>query len=153
VLRVSNKRPWPHKEFSAYLTELCTAAGITHDAELARRANITPSLISRWRSGMHQPSRDNLRPIAETLGVKPVLLWISAGLADPDEMNMERPSFDVLPAQVRSLVAMLSDPKLPPAEREQLLSLVDLLVVGARARLDARSVKGAKGRADVNRSA
>jgi transcriptional regulator with XRE-family HTH domain len=61
------------KDFSARLRELREAAGIDQ-AELARRAKVEQSSISRWESGKREPGVSNLFALAEALGVDPAEL-------------------------------------------------------------------------------
>ena len=46
--------------------------------DIARATNITPSVISRYLSGAHQPSTDNLIAIAKYLGISPEALLSSS---------------------------------------------------------------------------
>ena len=46
--------------------------------DVARATNITPSVISRYLSGAHQPSTDNLIAIAKYLGISPEALLSSS---------------------------------------------------------------------------
>ena len=46
--------------------------------DVGRATNITPSVISRYLSGAHQPSTDNLIAIAKYLGISPEALLSSS---------------------------------------------------------------------------
>lgn len=50
---------WDPEEFAAALAAAATAYGYTHD-DMARRAHIHRSQISRWASGRHRPSYEAL---------------------------------------------------------------------------------------------
>ena len=46
--------------------------------DVARGTNITPSVISRYLTGAHQPSTDNLLAISKYLGISPEALLSSS---------------------------------------------------------------------------
>ena len=46
--------------------------------DVARGTNITPSVISRYLTGAHQPSTDNLLAISKCLGISPEALLSSS---------------------------------------------------------------------------
>lgn len=136
LLRVRNDA-WPFEDFAAYVDALRERARIGTDAELARRSGIASSVISRWRSGQMQPSRENLAKLAEALGVKPVQLWVAAGLAHPDEMDLSGEiDLRVLPREIQDLADIYRDPRLSGAGRESLRHHLQLLIAGLRAQLD-----------------
>lgn len=142
LLRVRND-PWPVEDFFRYVDALCRRQGIASDAELARQSNIASSVISRWRSGQMQPSRENLAKLATPLHVKPVNLWIAAGLAHPDEMDLSGEiNLKVLPAEVQALADLYLDLRLTSRDREYVRRHVEVLVAGLRAELDQRPQAG-----------
>ena len=53
--------------------------------DVARGANITPSVISRYLSGTNQPSRDNLFAVATFLGVSSE--WLLSSSEAPESKN------------------------------------------------------------------
>lgn len=71
----------------AYLTEAMAAAGLSQ-SELARRAGVNESPISRWLKGSNTPSIEQLRLIAPVLGVPLIDLVVSAGHLTADEVGM-----------------------------------------------------------------
>jgi transcriptional regulator with XRE-family HTH domain len=130
---------WPYETFAKYLRKLMEAQGIADYAELSRLSGVNQTNLSNWRRGLARPSHDALRSIAGTLRVKPVLLWIQAGLVEPADLDLsEQPRFDVLPAPVRELVELVDDPHLPDDARTQILDTVSVLVSGFRARSSRR---------------
>lgn len=58
-------------------------------AELARRAGINDSPISKWLSGTNTPSLDQLRAIAGPLSLRFLDLAVAAGHLTPEEANMD----------------------------------------------------------------
>ena len=55
--------------------------------DFARATNITPSVISRYLSGAHQPSTDNLIAIAKYLGISPEALLSSSEAPESPEAS------------------------------------------------------------------
>lgn len=145
MFRVRNREPWPFREFSEYLTAARDAAGIRNDRELGERADIYPSLISRWRSGEQRPSRVKLRGVSEALGVPLVNLEIMAGLATAAELGLDAaPDVRIIPAEVRDLLDVLADDRVTEGERKLALSHVSVIAAGMRARLDAEGEEGSR---------
>lgn len=131
------KGSWPVEEFNAYLEGLMNRAGIADREELGRLSDVNSATLSRWKFGTKQPSRGTLDRLAGVLNVKPALLWIAAGLASADDLDLaQEPDLRVLPTEVRNLIDLLSEPRLPQDERDQLLAHVGLLISGVYARLD-----------------
>lgn len=121
------------QNWQAYLSGAMQAAGIDSGAELARRAGINESQVSRWLRGIGQPDLTNLRRIAPVLG-RPVLeLAVAAGHLSPEEAKLKevRPPE---PQPVDVLEAIRRDPDLLPEAREHLLNQYGLLlrIGGAR---------------------
>jgi transcriptional regulator with XRE-family HTH domain len=56
-------------------------------ADLARRAGINPSILSRWIAGSMQPGAQPLRELAHVLRVRPVDLMVAAGRLDPADVT------------------------------------------------------------------
>jgi transcriptional regulator with XRE-family HTH domain len=83
------KAKWPHREFRDYVEQAMKARGIPTPAELAREADITDALLSKWLNGKNQPSRGSLRKLATALGVDLGMLEVKAGLADEGELAVE----------------------------------------------------------------
>ena len=55
--------------------------------DVARGANITPSVISRYLTGAHQPSTDNLLAISKYLGISPEALLSSSDAPESSESS------------------------------------------------------------------
>ena len=55
--------------------------------DIARATNITPSVISRYLSGAHQPSTDNLIAITKYLGISPEALLSSSEAPESPEAS------------------------------------------------------------------
>lgn len=108
LLRVRNRDEepaWPYKSFSRYLTNVRNEAGIRNDAQLARESDTYASLISRWRNGVHQPTRQQLNKVAKAVRRPPIELWIQAGIATAEELDVEEPDRGPqMPAPLRELI-------------------------------------------------
>lgn len=138
LLRV-RRDAWPWQDFVEYVEALKLREGIPSDAELARLAEIPSSVLSRWKSGQMQPSRDNLRKLAGPLRVPPVNLWVVAGLAHPDEMDLSgQVNLTVLPAEIDELIALYRDEQTTDGDREYLRRSITGLVAAVRSDMAAR---------------
>lgn len=51
-------------------------------AELANKIGVDDSLISKWEAGARAPSKEQIKPLADALGVK--LKWLAFGEGDKD---------------------------------------------------------------------
>lgn len=141
---------WPVDDFAAYLLALMREARISDYAELSRISGVNQTQFSNWRQGKSQPSRESLNKVARALGVPPVSLWLMAGLADEQELDMaERPDLTVLPREFTELLELWRDEKLTEQQRELVRSSVAVLVGGLRAQLGERG----RGRPNVRRKA
>jgi transcriptional regulator with XRE-family HTH domain len=87
LLRVRTEN-WPAEDFRVYLDEKMRDAGLPRAADLAAAAGIDASLISKWRRGIQQPSRKNLKAIAPVLRVAPVMLYLAAGLDEAEDLDV-----------------------------------------------------------------
>lgn len=85
--RVRNE-PFDHATFSDYLSAIRDNAGIGNDAALSRASGVRASIISRWRRGEMRPSQENLNRIAAAVHIAPVALWIQAGIADHEDLDL-----------------------------------------------------------------
>jgi transcriptional regulator with XRE-family HTH domain len=56
-------------------------------ADLARRAGLKPSTLSRWLSGEQQPGTEPLRDLAHVLKIRPVDLLVAAGRLEPTDIS------------------------------------------------------------------
>lgn len=73
----------PAAAFAAVLEELRTRRNMS-PAELARRLDVSPTQVSRWRRGTAAPSIQNVRDIATLFGVDALTLETLAGyVANP----------------------------------------------------------------------
>lgn len=77
---------WPE-----YLEGAMKRARIATYADLARRAGVTDSLISRWRRGVVTPSLDKIRPVAEALNRPFLEVAVAAGALSAEEARMKQP--------------------------------------------------------------
>jgi transcriptional regulator with XRE-family HTH domain len=75
----------------AFLKAAMDAARIQTGAQLAEQAGVNPSLVNRWLNGKTMPSIENLRAIAEPLGLEPRELWVRAGYMTRAEVGLEGP--------------------------------------------------------------
>jgi transcriptional regulator with XRE-family HTH domain len=127
---------WPHEEFATYLRALMTEAGIPDYAELSRLTGVNQTQFSNWRRGISRPSRENLGKVAKVLGVRPVNLWLVAGLTDEEELDLaERPDLTVLPREFIALLELWQDGRLTEQQRDFLRMSVATLVSGLRNQL------------------
>lgn len=127
---------WPREEFIEYLRALMTEAGIPDYAELSRLSGVNQTQFSNWRRGVSQPSRESLNKVARTLGMKPVNLWLAAGLTDEEELDLEeRPDMTVLPREFTELLELWRDDRLTEEQRGHLRTSVSLMVSGMRGQL------------------
>ena len=60
--------------------------------DVARATKITPSVISRYLTGAHQPSTDNLLAISKYLGISPEVLLSSSESPELFESSKRTPS-------------------------------------------------------------
>lgn len=79
--------------FVGYLMWLRDRAGIGTNVELAERVrqsgspDFNPSIISKWKTGVTDPSVESLRAIAHALNVSPMSLYLRAGIILPEDMD------------------------------------------------------------------
>lgn len=135
LLRVRNHGDWPAGEFRDYIEALMRNAGIPHAAELARRAGIDASLISKWLNGRQQPSRPNLKKVAAPLRVAPVNLYLMAGLDEEEDLEISG-QFDLstIGPELRELLDLDRDEATSTDERSLIREVAATLVAGIRAR-------------------
>lgn len=90
VITQSAKR-WNREEFFAWLesgeTNALSRAEIPHVGRLAELAGISPSTISKWRSGKMRPTVATLTAIARVLNVKRRDILLVAGLLDEADLT------------------------------------------------------------------
>lgn len=131
---------WPWGDFVEYVEALKIREGIPSDAKLAQLADIPSSVLSRWKSGQMQPGRDNLRKLAGPLKVPPVNLWVAAGLAHPDEMDLSRQvDLAVLPPEIDDLIALYRDAQASDDDRAYMCRSINGLVATVRGDIAART--------------
>ena len=83
--------------------------------DVARGTNITPSVISRYLSGINQPSRDNLFAVANYLGVSSE--WL---LSSPEAPELKKPVHNITPHQDK-IIELLE--RMVAEKDEQIISL------------------------------
>jgi transcriptional regulator with XRE-family HTH domain len=124
---------WPVEEFVAYLRALMSEANISDYAELSRLSGVSQTQFSNWRKGTSRPSRESLSKIAKVLDVKPVNLWLTAGIADKDDLDLaEQPDLAVLPRELLDLINLWRTDALTDQEREFLRTSIAALISGIR---------------------
>lgn len=127
---------WPVEEFVAYLRALMREADIADFAELSRLSGVSETQFSNWRRGLSQPSRKSLNRVAPILRVKPVNLWLMAGIADEADLDLtERPDMTVAPREFTDLLELWHDDRLSDPQRDFLRTSVAVLVSGMRGQL------------------
>lgn len=135
LVRVRTEGDWPAGEFRDYFLALMTNAGIANIADLARRADIDPSLISKWLNGRQQPSRRNLKKVAGPFGVPPVNMYLAAGLDDEEDLDISgQYDLSAIAPEYRALLDLDRDEETTPAVRAFLRECAATLVAGVRAR-------------------
>jgi transcriptional regulator with XRE-family HTH domain len=112
----------------AWLDQLKESRDIPSDMQLAQRAKISaPSVISGWRTGRTQPSKENLRKIANYAGEAPVTLWRLAGLVDDGDLDApELAPSEPLPRQIQDLITLYRGAD--KSARKVILGQVEFLV-------------------------
>jgi len=139
---------WPFEEFRDYLRALMDAAKIVDYAVLSRLADVSEAQLSRWKYGTAQPSRESLAKIAPVLNVPAMNLWIAAGLATPEELNLDvLPDMRVLPQEFRDLILMYEDGRTGTEVKAFLRRSVAALVAGIRAESTAQGRPSGRRRA------
>lgn len=128
---------WPVEDFNRYLRTLMDNAGVRDFAELSRLTSVNQSQFSLWRRGKTQPSRANLKRIAPTLGVPPVLLYIQAGLDAEADLDLESvPDFAALPKPFHELREVY-ERWTELGRGDEALRSISVLVAGLKAELGA----------------
>jgi transcriptional regulator with XRE-family HTH domain len=124
---------WPVEEFVAYLRALMTEAGIPDYAELSRLSGVSQTQFSNWRKGASQPSRESLSKVAKVVHVKPVHLWLAAGVANADELDLsDLPDLEVLPREFVELIQLWRTDRLSEADRKFIRTSLSVMMRGIR---------------------
>jgi transcriptional regulator with XRE-family HTH domain len=138
---------WPRENFLRYLDDLMRHAGIRDFAELSRRTGVNPSQLSNWKNGVAQPSRANLTRVAKVLDAAPVRLWVAAGLATADELDLTgQVDLTVLPPEFRALVDFYNARGRTDEQRAQIRAHINVAVSGLRAMFGETDTAGATSR-------
>ncbi|QOR55814.1 MAG: hypothetical protein YHS30scaffold324_46 [Catenulispora phage 69_17] len=112
--------------FAAYLKAAMQAARIPNGAQLAEEAGLAQSLVSRWLNGKTMPSIDNLRAIAEPLGLEPRELWVRAGYMTRAEVGLgEEPTAPTGRHTVEDEIR--ADARIRDDRKEPLIALLESL--------------------------
>lgn len=145
---LSRVREWSAEELGKYLSSSMRAEGIRNDAELARLAGLSQTQISNWRRGKARPSQELLDRVAAALRVPARTLYHLAGYVEPDQQSA--PDLTVLPAELRTLIALYNDPDLRDREREMLLTQAEVSRIAVQSMIDRRRAE--EGRSAGSRS-
>lgn len=125
---------WPVDDFNRYLEDLMRAAKIATRKDLGDLAGVSSTQLSNWRRGLAQPRHASLKRIAAVLGVSPIKLYLRAGLTTSAEFDLSgEPDLTVLPAEIRELIELWSDPRMSEEHRKTFLANVRITVGGMRA--------------------
>lgn len=129
-------KSWPREEFVEYLNACMQRAGIPDYATLSRLSDVSQSQLSNWHNGKAQPSQSSLKKLAAHLGVKPVNLYIAAGVYDSTELDLaQTPDLRVGPTEFLDLAELWEDPGLSDEQRSFVRRSIATLVGGLRAEL------------------
>lgn len=71
---------WSPEDFGALIDEAMAERGIGSDAELARQAGISATIVSNWRGGRYQPRRSTLDKVNAALQLDRDRLCLAAGV-------------------------------------------------------------------------
>lgn len=139
---------WPREGFLRYVDDLMRKAEIRDFAELSRRSGVNPSQFSNWRNGVAQPSRANLTRIAKVLDVAPVRLWVAAGIATEDELDLSgQVDLTVLPREILDLIALYNATGRTDEQRALIRAHINVAVSGLRMMFGETDSAGASPRA------
>lgn len=120
-------------DFGAALKAMRLRTGWVSQSGLAERAGFDHSYVSRLESGARTPTRDAVERLATALHVEPddrERLLRSAGFIGDDDSEMVRAIR--ADAEVSGLWDVLNDPDVPTEYRENMRTVVRLLVAQVR---------------------
>jgi transcriptional regulator with XRE-family HTH domain len=126
--KVSRVQDTPWGDFASYLRDAMRAVGLDPDqlgskAELARRADVHDSVLSRWLNNGAQPEIENLRKIAPVLRVRMLDLLVVGGHISPAEASLEGdPQTGRRPTAEEGI---LGDDDLTEREKRMMLAMLD----------------------------
>lgn len=125
------------QEFAELIRTARTRAGLTQ-GELAEQTGLDRSTIIRWESGsVTRPEPDQVRAVSRRLGLPPHSAAIALGFLAPEDV--ESVSADqALPPQIREVIAILEDPRISEADKN---NWVDYLMF-LREKVQKRSGNG-----------
>jgi transcriptional regulator with XRE-family HTH domain len=129
-------KSWPREDFVEYLNACMQRAGIPDYATLSRLSGVSQSQLSNWHNDKAQPSQSSLKKLAAHLGVKPVSLYLAAGVYDSTELDLaQTPDPRVGPTEFLDLTELWDDPRLNDDQRSFVRRSISTLVAGLRAEL------------------
>ena len=88
-------------------------------APFARLVGVDDRTLSRWLRSEVDVREENIRAVARAIDVPPATLLVAAGLYGPEELAAPEP---VDPREDPVIRAIMADPRLTAAEREELAS-------------------------------
>lgn len=93
---------------------------------LAKKLHVHDSAVSRWRSGQGTPAMDTLMRLAQTLGVDPIRLAVTAGLLDGQIVTATPLPLPAPTAQRQSVKEQLSKIRgITATEKQRLIQAYD----------------------------
>lgn len=120
--------------FGEWLTARALNRGFTTNSELAERAGISGPQIGRWMKGRMLPQPENMRRLAEALGVPVLELYVRAGYITEAEVGAGLPEREPMDPRVLPLIRVLEKiDRLPPRDRgviEGMLAAMNSFVAG-----------------------
>ena len=141
VFHVSKWDPETLTKFWRYIDNVCDAlrivSGRGRDAAIAARCELSASQISNWRGGRTFPTQDSLRKLADGLGRPRGTIFILAGIATSDELDVANPDLTVTPQQIRRMHELYVELG-PGRDRDDFLTLIERNNEWAESRLAQR---------------
>lgn len=89
------------RAFAEWVKSQLSPDGSASDATIARTIGISPSVLSRYRTDLTQPSFDVVRRAADKIGVPIIAALVKAGMISQDEAGVKvvEPRLAEIPAE------------------------------------------------------
>lgn len=131
--RRRDQRPEPTTNaFGDFLREVSATHGCASVADLVRLIGVDQSSVSRYLSGQTEPTLDNLRKIASSLGMSLGSLMVAGGISPAEELGLAPAPQPRLASVLRDAQAFLDHPDSTKKAKQFLLKgyrgLLDMCV-------------------------